>query len=115
LIWVYIVLTQHYHTGAIFRQYEKEFYEKWLRQILKYAWDNELYVEDSEIETIEATTKFVAGLFEQREEERVRLRNMASYVLKTESVKGVLRNEDDGDVVQEMLCIPGVNLSSNAR
>lgn len=86
-----------------------------MRQILEYAWDDELYAEGSEIETIEATTKFVAGLFEQTEEDRVRLRNMASYVLKTESVKGLLRSRGSGDVVQEMLSIPGLKLSSNTR
>jgi len=109
LVWIYIILSQHSSHPTFFPAHHLKFYDKWLKHVIEYAVADALYAPASEIETINVTIEFVAELFGQGEEERIDLRNKASYIVKMESVAGLLI--DDGDEyngAQEMLCVPGI-------
>ena len=108
LIWIYIILSQQLSDPEFFPESHIVFNENWLKPVSELADNSKLYAEQGEIDTIDGTIEFVAGLFGHREDESVRLRNMASHILKVESVRGLLRAP--GQPVQEMLCIPGLQL-----
>lgn len=109
VVWLYIILSIHECNPQEFATRHPQFANSWLQHVLHDVEDDTLYAENGELETLELTSETVAAHFGHSKEQSARLRNIATYILKRESMKGLLRTGNTEDDAQEMLCIPDMS------
>ena len=109
IVWIYVVLSLKISDSSHFEASHTALNE-WLSivQDTREVKDDRLFAEESELDTINLMVDFVAQKFGHHDLQKERIRNLASFILKEEVVRGISCSTGAAGkaiAAQDMLCI----------